>query len=168
MRIAQILGSLFSSDTWAWPADWGWGLALIVGAVLIHVVGLGFIRRVALRVWRSAAPHWRHTALFVTVMGLTTLLVASLHGIEAAMWAVAYRFLGALPDNRSAMLYSLNAMTSFGHVNFYLEDRWYLMGAIEALNGWLLFGLSTAFLFEVIQKVLFALDDKARRNRAWS
>lgn len=27
------------------------------------------------------------------------------------------------------------------------------MGSLEALNGWILFGLTTAFLFTVIQKV---------------
>jgi hypothetical protein len=27
------------------------------------------------------------------------------------------------------------------------------MGALEALNGWLLFGLTTAFLFSIIEKV---------------
>jgi hypothetical protein len=27
------------------------------------------------------------------------------------------------------------------------------MGAIEALNGWLLFGLTTAFLFGMMEKV---------------
>jgi len=53
------------------------------------------------------------------------------------------------------MLYSLNAITSYGHTNLTLEDRWQLMGATEALNGTLLFGLSTAFLFAVIQKVWF-------------
>ena len=51
------------------------------------------------------------------------------------------------------MLYSLNAITSYGHTNLSLENYWHLMGALEALNGWLLFGLSTAFLFGVIEKV---------------
>ena len=44
------------------------------------------------------------------------------------------------------MLYSLSAMTSYGHASLFLEDRWQLMGALEALNGALLFGLTTAFL----------------------
>lgn len=51
------------------------------------------------------------------------------------------------------MLYSLNAMTSYGHENMALEAHWKLMGALEALNGWLLFGLTTAFLFAMIEKV---------------
>ena len=36
------------------------------------------------------------------------------------------------------------------HVN---PEQWQLMGALEAVNGMLLFGLTTAFLFAIIQKV---------------
>jgi hypothetical protein len=41
-----------------------------------------------------------------------------LHAIEGSAWALAYLLLGALPDSRSAMLYSLGAMTTYGHENF--------------------------------------------------
>jgi hypothetical protein len=82
-----------------------------------------------------------------------TLMATSLHALEVGIWAVCYEFLGALPDFRSAMLYSLGAMTTFGSASVDLESRWTLLGAIEALNGWLLFGLTTAFLFAVIQRV---------------
>jgi hypothetical protein len=52
------------------------------------------------------------------------------------------------------MLYSLNAMTSYGHDNLFLAPQWQLLGATEALNGWLLFGLTTAFLFSMFHKAL--------------
>jgi hypothetical protein len=51
------------------------------------------------------------------------------------------------------MLYSISAMTSYGHASVFLEARWQLMGALEALNGMLLFGLSTAFLFATMHKL---------------
>jgi hypothetical protein len=47
------------------------------------------------------------------------------------------------------MLYSL----SYGHANLFLETNWQMMGALESLNGMLLFGLTTAFLFAMIQEV---------------
>jgi hypothetical protein len=53
---------------------------------------------------------------------------------------------------KSAMLYSMSAITSYGHANLYLEPRWQMMGTLEALDGWILFGLTTAFLFAVIQR----------------
>ena len=95
----------------------------------------------------------RFALIFGPVIGSTVLLVTVLHAIEAATWAIAYRLLGAIPDVRSAMLYSLNAMTSYDHADLFLERHWQMMGALEALNGMMLFGLTTAFLFALIQKV---------------
>ena len=93
------------------------------------------------------------SSIFAIVLGFAVLLATILHGIEASIWAVAYRLLGALPDAKTAMLYSLSAITSYGHAELYLEGRWQLMGALEALNGMLLFGLTTAFLYGIIQRV---------------
>jgi hypothetical protein len=90
---------------------------------------------------------------FAVVIGATALLATVLHGIESSIWALAYKVLGALPDNQSAMLYSLSAITTYGHANLFLIDRWKLMGALEARNGMLLFGLTTGFLFAMIQRV---------------
>ena len=42
-------------------------------------------------------------------------------------------------------------MTSYGHANVYLAEHWQLMGALEALNGVMLFGLTTAFLVSLLQ-----------------
>ena len=75
--------------------------------------------------------------VFIVVMGTTTLLATCLHGGEAAVWALAYRLLHEVPDDRSALLYSLSAITSYGHADLVPEPHWQLMGAIEALNGWL-------------------------------
>jgi hypothetical protein len=152
MRTGQAVFCFLVSDVPFWSSDWAWGLPLIVLTVLTHVFGLGLINE---RVTRVSGVIGRHhpTAAFVGVMGATTLLTTVLHAIEATMWAVAYRLLGALPDNKTAMLYSLGAITSYGHANLLLENHWRLMGAIEALNGWLLFGLTTAFLFGIIDKL---------------
>jgi uncharacterized membrane protein len=136
-----------------WTGNWAWGAPLIVMTVIIHVLGLGLISRGIGRVSSAKIENCHPMATFVAVMGATTLLATSLHAIEAGIWASAYLLIGALRDSRTAMLYSLNAITSYGHANLFLEDRWQLMGAMEALNGWLLFGLTTAFLFGMIEKV---------------
>jgi len=153
MGIAPAVFSFLIGYPMSWYADWVWGLPLIVLTVVFHVLGLGQIGQNVFRV-SSGILHRRHsTFVFVVVVGATTLFATALHAMEAGIWAGAYRFLNALPDGKSAMLYSLNAMTSYGHENIHLEDRWQLLGAMEALNGWLLFGLTTAFLFAAIEKV---------------
>ena len=100
--------------------------------------------------------------MFAVIMGVAALLATLLHAVEAGAWAAAYRLLGALPDDKSAVLYSLSAITSYGHANLFLERQWELMGALEALNGMLLFGLTTAFLFAMIQKV-WSLRSRGQR-----
>jgi hypothetical protein len=47
-------------------------------------------------------------------------------------------------------------MTSYRHAGVYLEDRWQLLGVIEAVNGVILFGLTTAFLFAAITLVIIS------------
>jgi len=136
-----------------WLSDWMWSLPLIALTVVIHVCGLAVIgERVIAALSESVDPR-RFIFKFARVMGVTSLLATILHGFESGIWAAAYRLLGALPDTRTAMLYSLSAITSYGHANLYLENRWQLMGALEALDGMLLFGLTTAFLFAMIQRV---------------
>jgi hypothetical protein len=137
----------------AWIGDWVWGLPLIVLTVVIHVCGLAVIgERVDSVIGRT--NRRRFILKFARVMGTTALLATMLHGFEAFIWASAYRIVGALPDNRTGMLYSLSAMTTYGHANLFLQDRWQMMGALEALNGMLLFGLTTAFMFGMMQRSL--------------
>lgn len=153
MTIAQAALSFHPATAVAWRANWAWGLPLVVLTVLIHVSSLGLINQRGVRLLSHMTERYHPMLVFAGVMGTTTLLATSLHALEAGIWAASYRYLGALPDFKSAMLFSLNAITSYGHESLFLESRWQLMGAIEALNGCLLFGLSTAFLFGMIQKV---------------
>jgi hypothetical protein len=147
-----------------WVSDWAWSLPLIVMTVVIHVCGLALIGERVVGALGVSQNRRNFMPRFAVVMGITSLLATLLHGIEGGIWAVAYRFLGALPDNRSAMLYSLSAMTTYGHANMFLEGRWQLMGALEALDGVLLFGLTTAFLFAMIQRV-WPLGSRERHER---
>jgi hypothetical protein len=134
-----------------WGADWAWSLPLIILTTVLHAYGLGLLHK-AVNSQASSRQQLRHP-LFLSsfLIAGTALSVTVLHAIEGIIWALIYRLLGALADNKSAMLYSLNAMTSYGHENLNLAPHWQMMGALEAFNGWILFGLTTAFLFTVIQ-----------------
>ena len=164
MNIAQaVFTSVLLEDAVNWGADWVWGLPLSVLTVVIYVLGLGLINQRVDCVTGGTLVRHHPTSAFALVMGVTTLLVTLMHEIEAGIWAGAYRLLDAMRDNKSAMLYSLNAMTSYGHENLALEKHWKLMGAIEALNGWLLFGLTTAFLFGMMERVRSLLGSGKHR-----
>ncbi len=136
-----------------WSSDWVWSLPLIAITAVIHVFGLGVITGEVSRFLNRNHSHRSFASMFAPIMSVTVILATMLHGIEGAVWAAAYRLLGALPNSKAAMLYSISAMTSCGNSNLNLPNEWQMMGALEALNGMLLFGLSTALLFATIQRV---------------
>jgi hypothetical protein len=83
-----------------------------------------------------------------TALGL---VLAVLHGIEAAFWSAAYLWLGALDSPGAAILYSVDSMTTRGASGLVLQPHWLMLGALQAADGMLLFGISTAFIFTVMQ-----------------
>lgn len=141
-------------ETWGdWAPDWALSLPLIVATALIHVAGLGGIQMVVDWLIRKFSQLGVTRPPFAAVVAATVLLATVLHSVGGAIWALAYLWLGAVADARTAMLYSLSAMTSYGHAPVFLEERWRMMGALESLNGMLLFGLTTAFMYGVIRKL---------------
>ena len=136
-----------------WFLDWMWCFPLIVLSVVIHVAGLGLISEKVVQPLSALAQNRRFTVSFVIIMGVVAWLVTALHALEGFAWALAYRLLGAVGDMTDAVLYSFSAMTAYGHASVVLERRWQLMGALEALNGLMLFGLTTAFMFAMIGRV---------------
>ena len=52
--------------------------------------------------------------IVIGIIGTAGLLLAVLHGIEAAIWAAAYVWLGALNSSKDAILYSVDSMTTRG------------------------------------------------------
>jgi hypothetical protein len=136
-----------------WSSAWLWSLPLLIVTVVIHAIGLRIIdHRVSFVLDGGSRNRLLQLASWVIIPAVA-LCAAILHGCEGAIWAATYFLLGALPDRKSAMLYSMNAMTSYGHADLHLGAHWQLMGALEALDGWILFGLTAAFLFTVMLKV---------------
>ena len=135
--------------------NWTWGLSLIALTLAIHATGVTFLVSV-LHSFRLRLES-RHLGLghliaiviaAITAMGL---VLAVLHGIEAAFWAAAYLWLGALDSPGAAILYSVDSMATRGASALTLQPHWQMMGALEAADCMLLFGISTAFIFTVMQ-----------------
>jgi len=143
-------------DASVWDGNWAWSVPLILITVILHVIGLVSINERVIRAKGFLGDRRNFLVGFSMILGAATLAAITLHAIEAAIWAVVYLALGALPDGKSAILYSLSAMTTYGHEHFDLANHWQLMGALEALNGMILFGLTTAFLYGMIRELLAA------------
>jgi hypothetical protein len=135
--------------------NWIWGLSLIALTIAIHTTGVTFMVSAVhnIRVRLEGRPL-RLSRMFAITIGAITamgLLLAVLHGIEAGLWAAAYMWLGALGSPETAILYSVDTMATRGASDITLQPHWQMMGALEAADGMLLFGISTAFIFTVMQ-----------------
>jgi hypothetical protein len=149
--------------------NWTWGLSLIAMTIAIHATGVvmmalvGFVIRARLETRNLGFGHV--ILIMIGVVGAVGLLLAVLHGIEAAIWAAAYVWLGALNSPKDAILYSLDSMTTRGASGLMLEQHWQMMGALEAANGMLLFGISTAYIFALMQVYWSMLSDLLMTRR---
>jgi hypothetical protein len=87
-------------------------------------------------------------------MGATLLALAG-HLVEIALWAFALEISGAVADISAAIYSSAGSYTTSGS-DIILPRRWKLLGPLEAVSGMLMFGVSTAFIFAVIQRLIQA------------
>ena len=136
--------------------NWTWGLSLIALTLAIHATGIAFLAfataTIRVRIENLNRLSSRHVfAIMIGLIGVVGLLLAALHGIEAVVWAAAYLWLGALNSLGEAILYSVDSMSTRGASGLMLERHWRMMGALEATDGMLLFGISTAFIFTAMQ-----------------
>jgi hypothetical protein len=145
-------------------------LSLIALTITIHAGGVALMAYVHLgiRVRLETGNRLKPPQVFAIVIGLigsAGLLLAALHGIEAALWAAAYWWLGALNSAAETLLYSVDSMSTRGASGLMLESHWRVMGALEAMDGMLLFGISTAYIFTVMQGY-WPLMTRGRRHRS--
>ncbi|MDP9167399.1 MAG: hypothetical protein M3O32_15280 [Actinomycetota bacterium] len=80
-------------------------------------------------------------------------------GRQAQGEAAAYWAIDAVHSFADASVYALATMTTFEIPGLTLQPRWHMLSALQAVNGVLLFGISTAFLFVVIQVHWHQLTD---------
>jgi hypothetical protein len=135
--------------------NWTWGLSLIALTIAIHAMGVVMMALAGFRIrarLETRKLYLRHVIpIVIGIVGMVGLLLAVLHGIEAAIWAAAYIWLGALDSPKDAILYSVDSMTTRGASGLMLQHHWRMMGALEATAGMLLFGISTAYIFAAMQ-----------------
>jgi len=116
------------------------------------VVMMAFVMvRIRARLEARALILWKLIAILIFLIVVIGLLLAILHGIECGIWAAAYLWLGALDSPIDALLFSVDSMSTRGASGLTLQRHWRLMGALEAVDGMLLFGVSAAYIFAVMQ-----------------
>ena len=130
------------------------GVLLVAVTVVIHAIGTtGWLRHLAHLFSGAADLHLPSRSLRILIGTIVILTV--LHTVEIVVWALAYLYI--LPPNvlgsfEEATYFSFVTFTTLGYGDITLTDVWRILSGIEALNGILLIGWSTAMVFAVVQR----------------
>ncbi|TQF29423.1 potassium channel family protein [Bradyrhizobium sp. UNPA324] len=120
--------------------------------IMIHAIvtvgAIGIARTAGLR--HTHRPRLQ----LMAVMVATAAVLMLAHTLEVLVWALAYLMLGAAPAESDLLYFAFVNYTTLGYGDITPVQAWRLTGPMTAMNGILLFGWSTAVLFEVLRKTL--------------
>ena len=133
---------------------------LIVVTAVLHVLALDRIAdRVRAHVEAQVGPIDARVRL--AMLSLAALGIFLSHVLQIWIWAIVYLAVGEFPALEPALYFSTVVFTTLGFGDVLSTAEWRLLASCEAAAGLLLFGLSTAVLFEVVREV-------RRRGGRWT
>jgi hypothetical protein len=131
---------------------------LVSASVVIHLVGLDLLQAM-LRWHLERLTGWMvHLDRMIVPLGIVLGLFV-LHGAEIWLYALAYWKAGVVQGLEHALYLSISAYSTLGEAGPVLPLSWRIVGALEAVNGMLLIGWSTAFLFHILRHIMW--DDES-------
>lgn len=109
----------------------------------------------------------RQALRLIAVMIATVSFLMAAHFIEVLVWALAYATVDAAPKGTDLIYFAFVNYTTLGYGDVTPVERWHLLGPMTAMNGVLMFGWSTAVIFEVLRRTLATIrsDEGHREGR---
>jgi Ion channel len=130
---------------------------LVGGAVsLVNIIIHALVMTIVVRAAQAASVHREsHPSLFLMAVMIPTVSIFMItHTIEVMVWALAYWIVEAAPPGANLVYFAFVNFATLGYGDIVPVKRWLLLGPITAMNGFLLFGWSTAVIFAVLRKAL--------------
>jgi hypothetical protein len=133
-------------------------LQFLLGGLVsaINIMIHAFVTVGAVGMARSAGLRhtvWPRFHLMAVMVGTAAALMVA-HTLEVLVWALAYAVVGAAPEASDLLYFAFVNYTTLGYGDITPVQAWRLTGPMTAMNGILMFGWSTAVLFEVLRKTL--------------
>jgi Ion channel len=128
------------------------GIAISVCNIAIHAMVMVAVIQVARIVSESATS--RQSLRLTAVMGATAAVLMAAHLAEVLVWSFAYAFIGVAPPGTDLVYFAFVNYTTLGYGDVIPLEHWRLLAPMTAMNGVLLFGWSTAVIFEVLRATM--------------
>jgi hypothetical protein len=128
------------------------GSAISACTIVIHALIMTAVVRASQAIAVKTAS--RPNLILIAVMVATVSVLMAAHASEVIVWALAYGLVNAAPADTDLLYFAFVNYTTLGYGDVVPVERWRLLGPITAMNGVLLFGWSTAVIFEVLRKAM--------------
>ena len=139
------------------------GTAVSACNIAIHAFAMAAV------IWAARAAGAittsRQTLQMISVMIATVSFLMAAHLAEVFVWALAYAVLDAAPAGSALIYFAFVNYTTLGYGDVTPVERWNLLGPMTAMNGVLMFGWSTAVIFEVLRKALLIIPSEEATER---
>jgi hypothetical protein len=119
---------------------------IVCVCLLCHVAGMLWM---ADRLFERRERVTSKRNFSTTIIAVFSVMIL-LHVAEASLWAVFYYSRNLFSDFETSLYFSLVSFASIGYGDVILPQNWRLLGAIEGISGILLCGVSTAFIFAIV------------------
>ena len=130
----------------------GLAVTLTFCTVIIHALALMpiiYFVRYEIRHGRAGVLFWRD----VGIVAAATVVALAAHLVAVTTWALVFTLCGEFSQLAPALYHSGMNYTTLGDSDKVMSPSWRLLASLEAANGMLMFGVSTAMLFAVIQRL---------------
>jgi hypothetical protein len=120
--------------------------------ITIHALVMVAVVRVARSAGaKNTSRPWLRL-IVVMIAAVSILMVA--HISEVIVWSLCYAIVDAVPASAGRVYFAFVNYTTLGYGDIVPVKRWQLLGPTTAMNGVLMFGWSTAVLFEVLRRTM--------------
>jgi Ion channel len=142
------------------------GAAASVCNIAVHALVMVAVIKVT-RIADELATS-RQTLRLIAVMIATVTVLMIAHLAEVLVWSLIYAIVSAAPAGTDLIYFAFVNYTTLGYGDVTPVERWHLLGPMTAMNGVLMFGWSTAVIFEVLRMTLMAGGNEGeKREKRW-
>lgn len=128
------------------------GTVMIVANMGIQVIAVVLLVRYFMRKLANGG-FARGVGADTRIISIVLLFLLAGHIVQFATWAALFVALGEFSDFDTAFYHSAVNFASLGYGDIVMSPTWRLLGALEAANGVLMFGLTAGTILSVMNRL---------------
>jgi len=128
------------------------GVSVSLSNIAIHALSMTVV------IWGArvaGATRTSHQVIrLILVMSATVSFLMAAHFAEVLVWSLAYAIVGAAPEGADLVYFAFVNYATLGYGDVTPVKEWLLLGPMTAMNGVLLYGWSTAVIYDVLRRAM--------------